>query len=103
MREEEGATGSDYVSLLSPCIVKEMEKEYFSIYRHFKDSPDVPLSQEDFKKISVLSDEKRLWYIVGGHMAKTIDQIYGREKLTALIGEPSENFISLYIVTAALG
>ena len=105
MREDEGTidTDNDYVSLSSPCVLKEMEKEYFNIYRYFKGCPDAPLSKEDTQKISILSDEKRLWYIVGGHMAKVIDQIHGRKKLTALISENSENFISLYIETVSKG
>ena len=98
LREDEGTTGldNDYISLLSPHVIKEMEKEYFNIYRYFKNRPNCPLSQEDFKKINILSDEKRLWYIVGGYMAKIIDQSHGREKLITLISESSENFISLY-------
>ena len=39
----------------------------------------------DWSKIHILSDGKRLFYIVGAHMAQTIDQKLGREKLVNMI------------------
>jgi hypothetical protein len=98
LRQKEGAADmiGDYIALNSPQQLNNMECEFFEIYRHFKNNPDVPLSQNDFSKINILSDEKRLWYIVGAHIAKTIDQLLGRESLTALISEDSENFINAY-------
>jgi len=55
------------------------------------------LREEDWNKIGIFSDIKRLWYVVGAHMAKTIDQHLGRERLTSLISQPSENFIATYL------
>jgi len=87
----------DYIALQDSALMKEYEKEYFSIYFHFKNNPDSVITEDDWNKISILSDKKRLWYRVGARMAQTIDQKLGREKLVSLIPESSENFIVTYL------
>ena len=76
--------------------LQEFEKEYFDIYYHFKNKPDNLLTQEDWNKFHILSNGG-LWYVVGAHMVKTIDENLGREKLISLISEPPENFIETYL------
>lgn len=97
-REQESAmnTDHDYIVLQDSKMMDDLVKEYLEIYRHFKNNPDERLVEEDWHKIGILSDIKRLWYVVGAHMAKTIDHRLGRERLVGLIAEPSENFIAAY-------
>ena len=59
---------------------------------------DELLTEDDWKKISILADKKRLWYRVGAEMAEKIDKDLGRKKLTRLIPEPAENFINTYLM-----
>jgi hypothetical protein len=99
VRETEGAMSADkdYTALSNSKLIAELEKEYFDIYFHFKRIPNAFITEEDWLKVSVLSDGKRLWYTVGAHMAGTIDRKLGREKLISLIPESSENFITTYL------
>jgi len=99
IREQENAmnTHQDYVAIQDLELLKELEKEYFDIYFHFKNNPDSLIAEADWDKINILSDAKRLWYIVGAHIAQTIDRKLGREKLINLISESSENFITTYL------
>jgi len=97
--EQENAMNDDmfYMALRDLQLMKELEKEYFDIYFHFKNEPENLLTQEDWYKFRLLTDIKGLWYIVGARIARTIDNNLGREKLVSLISEPSENFIATYL------
>jgi len=99
IREHENALNSDgdYIALQNLSQLDGLTDEYFEIYKYFADNPSEALIEADWQKVEILSDAKRLWYIVGAHMAKTIDQRLGREKLTDLICEPSINFIATYL------
>ena len=98
IRKQEHAmdTHHDYIALNDSLRMPDLVKEYFDIYHYFADAPDEALVQTDWHKINILSDEKRLWYIVGAHMAQTIDERLGRDALTALIREPSVAYINTY-------
>jgi len=103
IRQQENALNADgdymgdYAALQDTSHMRSLVKEYFEIYNYFHDNPSEPLVEADGDKINILSDEKRLWYIVGAHMARTIDAQLGRDKLTSLIREPSENFVNIYL------
>jgi hypothetical protein len=88
----------DYLALRDSVLMKEYEKEFFEIYFYFKNNPDSLITIKDWEMISILSDEKRLWYRIGAHIAQTIDMNLGREKLVSLISLPSENFINTYLL-----
>lgn len=97
MREQENAMNAkDYIALQDPKLMDSLIKEYFNIYHYFKNNPDEKLVEEDWHKIEIMSDIRRLWYKVGAHIAKTIDQQHGREYLTSLIAGLSENFLASY-------
>jgi len=100
IRKKENAMNidKDYIALQDSGLMKEYEKEFFDIYFHFKNNPDSLITEEDWDKLSILSDKKRLWYRIGASMAQTIDNNLGREKLVSLIPEPSENFINTYLM-----
>jgi hypothetical protein len=97
MQESAMNNHSDYVALQDVELLQELIKEFFEIYFHFKNNPDSILTNEDWSKLHILSDGKRLFYIVGAHMARTIDQKLGREKLVNLIERPSERFFTTYL------
>lgn len=99
IRKKENAMNddSDYRLLQDGATMKTFEKEYFEIYRYFKSTPNQPVTNEDWGKLNILSDKRRLWYRVGAHMAQIIDSTKGRKTLTLLIAKPSANFISTYL------
>lgn len=100
LRKKEGAmeNDKDYIAIQDTGLMQSYESAFFEIYFHFKNNPNNILTDEDWDKLSVLSDEKRLWYRVGAKMAQTIDERLGREKLVKLISEPSTNFINTYLL-----
>lgn len=99
LREKQYAMNSDndYISLQNDTLMKAYEKEFFEIYSYFKNTPDQPTTNDDWKKMHILSDKRRLWYRVGALMAKTIDNQQGRDALIALIEKPSSNFFEVYL------
>ncbi|WP_320052967.1 DUF5700 domain-containing putative Zn-dependent protease [uncultured Acetobacteroides sp.] len=99
MRTKEHALGNDndYVSLQDSTLMKSYKEEYFEIYRYFKETPNQPVTEDDWNKISILSDKRRLWYRVGALMALAIDKKIGRDALTMLIAKPSACFIDTYL------
>ena len=99
LRLQDNATDadSDYVALCNPAVLNSLVCEYFDIYHYFADNPDKAITEDDWRKISILSDEKRLWYIVGAFMAWTIDKRLGRDFLTDLITQPPKRFITSYL------
>ncbi|PKP34006.1 MAG: hypothetical protein CVU00_08820 [Bacteroidetes bacterium HGW-Bacteroidetes-17] len=100
LRKKEGAmeNDKDYIAIQDTGLMRSYESAFFEIYFHFKNNPNKILNNEDWDKLSVLSDDKRLWYRVGAKMAQTIDERLGREKLVKLISEPSTNFINTYLL-----
>ncbi len=99
IREKEHAmdVDKDYIALQDSLLMDQYTKEYFEIYSHFRDHPDSLLTEEDWGLLSVLSDEKRLWYRVGARIAETIDTELGREKLVSLIPGPAGDFIQTFL------
>ncbi|MCL2378800.1 MAG: hypothetical protein FWC77_06715 [Defluviitaleaceae bacterium] len=99
IRLQEGAmnTDNDYISFQDQQLLDCLIKEYFDIYHYFKDNPDETLHEEDWQKIAILSDVKRLLYVVGAHIARTIEYRKGKAYLVNLISQPSENFIKAFM------
>jgi len=88
----------DYVALQDTVLMKKYTARYFEIYNHFRNNANAVLTEKDWAMLTELSSGERLWYRVGAQMAAVIDKKSGRGKLTALIAEPSENFISNYLL-----
>jgi hypothetical protein len=103
LRQREHAMNDDpdYIAIQDSVLMKKYEEEYFQTYFSFKNNPQAIVTDKDWDKISVLSDEKRLWYRIGAHMAGEIDEKPGRKKLNDLITEPSGNFIKAYLAIKA--
>ncbi len=72
-------------------------QEYFEIYNRFKNAENLPIKKDDFNFLEVMSGKrKRLWYVVGAHMAEEIDKNLGREALNKTILEGSKSFFEKY-------
>jgi len=99
LRTRQNAINNDeeYIALQNCELMVSYEKEYFEIYRFFKETPNQKITDDDWDKVNILSDKRRLWYRVGALMAQTIDKKMGRETLTQLIAKPSVNFTSTYL------
>ena len=99
IRSEENSLDidGDYIALQDSELMVELEREFFEIFFHFKNNPDELITDADWEKLYILADGKRLWYIVGAYMAKTMDIKLGREKLVSLIAKPSVEFINAYL------
>ena len=87
----------DYMALQDIALMKKYTKRYFEIYNHFLAHSNDTLTEKDWSMLGELSSGDRLWYRVGAQMAANIDKKSGRNKLTGLIAEPSENFIRNYL------
>jgi len=98
IRTREKALGGDedYPALQDPVRMKEYEREYFEIYRRFKNNPEQAVRDEDWERLSLLSNGNRLWYRVGALMAGTIDEKRGRKELVNLISGDPVDFIRAY-------
>jgi hypothetical protein len=97
IREDAMNSDSDYIAFQDSSMMQDYINEYFEVYHHFKNNPNLILTDEDWGKIGILSDGKRLWYRVGAKIAYEIDGELGRDKLASLIQQPSENFINTYL------
>jgi hypothetical protein len=87
----------DYVVLMDSLKMEDLEKKFFEIYFHFKNHPEKLLITEDWQRFSPMTDGKRLWYRVGAHMAKKIDEKKGREKLIEFLNKSPESFVNTYL------
>lgn len=88
----------DYIALQDTLLMNKLISRYFEIYNHFLVNPSDTLTEKDWSMLRELSSGNRLWYRAGSRMAEVIDKKSGREKLTSLISEPSEDFINTYIL-----
>ena len=84
-------------------ILQDKEKlatsaaEYFEIYDKYKSSEKLLIEENDFEILEIMSGKnKRLWYVVGAHMAEEIDKKLGREELNKTILEGSKTFFEKY-------
>ncbi len=98
-RQKEKALNNDedYVALQNAKTMQKFTKRYFEIFNHFQSNPNDTLTENDWKMMGEMSSDNRLWYRVGALMAMEIDKNFGRETLTGLIAQPSENFIKKYL------
>lgn len=87
----------DYEALWNTEMMDAFEREFFTIYQHFKSKPEEILTPADWQKLAPLTDGLRLWYRVGAHMASEIDKKLGREKLINLLLVAPENFFEAYL------
>jgi hypothetical protein len=69
--------------------------EYFTIWDDLRSMPERSFREDDFALIERLSGE-RLWYVAGFHMAKTIDERLGRERLNETIRSGPSSFFEAY-------
>ena len=86
---------SDYVVLDSPILMSGIIDEYNTLRQKLA-GPARPLTNEDWAVIDGMSSGDRLWYRVGAHMAREIEQASGRDALLRAIAGGSGAFFAAY-------
>ncbi|MCC2615034.1 hypothetical protein LJ739_02105 [Aestuariibacter halophilus] len=86
----------DYLALDDPDRLQAMIVAYFTVFERIKDLKQRPLTDADWALLDNLSDGDRLWYRVGAHMARTIDQQLGRQEYQRVLRQGDDAFFSAY-------
>jgi hypothetical protein len=94
-RREDGLNHVDYRIYGDPGKRSRVIEEYFSIWEDLRSRPERSFREDDFEIIERLSGE-RLWYVAGLHMALTVDERLGRERLTETIKAGPNSFFDAY-------
>jgi hypothetical protein len=94
-RREGGLNHLDYRIYRNQGERDRVIEEYFKILDELRCEPMRSLREDDFELIERLSGE-RLWYVAGLHMAKTIDERLGREKLNETMRRGPVSFFEAY-------
>jgi hypothetical protein len=88
---------ADYTAILDKHSLIQRLSEYSDITNSLKDSSVRLLKESDFEAIETMSGRgKRLWYVTGAHMARTIDAHCGRSALVDTIRAGPNKFVELY-------
>lgn len=101
-RESALESDPDYVALSDPVRMAAYEQRYWKIYGYFEAQGNRPLSEQDWQRVEQLSDNDRLWYRVGAHMAAMIESEQGRSVLRNLPLEGADAFFERYRQVAAV-
>ena len=94
-RREDGLNHVDYRIYGDPGKRSRVIEEYFNIWDDLRSRPERSFREDDFDIIERLSGE-RLWYVAGLHMALTVDERLGRERLTETIKSGPSSFFDAY-------
>jgi len=94
-RREAGLNHLDYRLYENKGKRYRVIEEYFNILDELRCEAMRNLRDDDFGLIERLSSE-RLWYVAGLHMAKTIDERLGREKLNETMRQGPASFFEAY-------
>jgi Putative zinc dependent peptidase (DUF5700) len=95
-KERALAHDEDYVVLQDEDRMQRDEKLYFDDVRYLQERGDEPADDAAWAVITRMSSGERLWYRVGAHMARGIEQKSGRAALVALIAQGPEKFLAAY-------
>jgi hypothetical protein len=94
--KEKSLTFKDYKVLTNKKETNKITREYFDVLNKITEQPDRIITKEDFTIFKKMSGGPRLWYITGGHMAKLIDEMLGRDVLIQTIIDGSDSFFKQY-------
>ncbi|HUT82856.1 MAG TPA: DUF5700 domain-containing putative Zn-dependent protease [Candidatus Bathyarchaeia archaeon] len=79
--QEQDLTFKDYKILTNKRLTRKYTREYFKIISELSLQAERPVTASDFDILEQMSGGRRLWYITGAYMVKTIDEIIGRDML----------------------
>ncbi|MHA1481006.1 MAG: DUF5700 domain-containing putative Zn-dependent protease [Candidatus Thorarchaeota archaeon] len=87
----------DYSALMDEEIAEQRKVQYFDLVNELERKSDRPITDDDFEIFEPMSAKgRRLWYVTGAYMAKTIDENLGREALLDTIKQGPDSFFDLY-------
>lgn len=90
-------THPDYQALLDEEVVQRRSKVYFKHLHELESEEDREICEDDLEILDIMSGrDLRLWYVVGGHMAREIDKNLGREELVKTVVEGADYFLDAY-------
>jgi hypothetical protein len=94
---EDALNDEDYRVLLNPDECLPKVHEFFEIVNDIKTDSLRPIEKSDFDILEVMSGRgKRLWYITGAYIAKSIDSCLGRKELVDTIIEGSKSYFAAF-------
>lgn len=94
-RREGGLNHLDYWLYEDKSKRERLIDEYFRIWDELRCEPLRSLREDDYGLLERLSGE-RLWYVTGLHMAETVDERLGRERLNETIAAGPASFYGAY-------
>ncbi|MBN1329454.1 MAG: hypothetical protein JXA54_08270 [Candidatus Heimdallarchaeota archaeon] len=94
--QEKGLKFKDYKVLTNKILTRKYSREYFKIVNELSLQPERPVTTSDFKILEQMSGGRRLWYIAGAYMVKTIDEIIGRDMLIKIMKYGPESLFVYY-------
>ncbi len=87
----------DYSALMDEEIAKQRKVQYFDLVQELERTSDRTITDDDFEIFEPMSAKgKRLWYVTGAYMAKSIDEKLGREALIDTIRQGPDSFFDIY-------
>jgi len=97
MRGREGRYGHvDYTLYHDASRRDAVLREFSAVLEPIHDEPNREVTAEELTRILGRLSGERLWYVVGLHMAKMIDEELGRDALTGTIVNGPESFFRVY-------
>lgn len=95
---EGGLRDDDYKALLNENESSARVHEYFTKLSELESLPNRRLRKEDYQTLDQFSaGPKRLWYVVGGHMALRIEDRYGTAALCEIVRKGHESFFRTFL------
>jgi hypothetical protein len=93
---EHGLNDQDYRVLVNQQELVPRVQEFFEFFNEMKSIPLQPITRSDYEILDVMSGGgKRLWYVTGAYIAKSIDSYFGRSELIdTIIRGPKSYFIA---------
>jgi hypothetical protein len=95
--KNESLSHPDYRVLLNPVDCASRRNEFISILSDVDAGPARPLGGSDLDVLELMSGrDKRLWYITGADMARSIDETLGRDVLAQTVIDGPNGFFDTY-------
>ena len=100
-RREVGALDADpdYLALGDPDTMVRLEEEYFKLYQELVAKEERPLREDDWGILAPMSEGDRLWYRVGGLMARRLESALGLDGLKEIVVAGPERFFDAHAAT----
>ncbi|MFO8060690.1 MAG: DUF5700 domain-containing putative Zn-dependent protease [Bacillota bacterium] len=97
LREKDGALTAhrDYVALLDPELMENLEVQFWRLYRSLDHLPDEMNSDAVMHQLASFGDPQKLFHLVGCRFARRIHRLFGLRKLRTTILDGPAAFLRL--------